>query len=58
METKHVLTLAMFATASATSLGSLSTWAEVFRPGVVAGLLGQLGAIIIATYTQPPKPRV
>ena len=57
LEPKHWALIASFLTASAALVGGLDHWADLFKPAIVAGLLGQLAVLIGAVFAgAPPNP--
>jgi hypothetical protein len=55
MQTKHVLLIGGFMAATAAVLNGMHTWDEIFKPGVVGGLLGQMALVITAMYQERPN---
>lgn len=58
LESKHWLLIASFLTSTAAVIGGLDHWADLFKPAVVSGLIGQVGTLIAAVYAgAPPNPK-
>jgi len=53
---EHWLLIAGFLTSVGTILGSVDSWAQLARPGVVAGFLGLLAIQIRTIFATPPAP--
>ena len=54
LERKHWLLIAGFLTATAAVIGGLDHWADMTKPAVVSGLLGQLAVVIGSLYAGAP----
>ena len=54
LEPKHWMLIAAFLTATGSVVGGLHSWAELFTPPVVGGLLGQLAVMIGAIFVGAP----
>lgn len=56
MEMKHVAIFASFLIAlSASLVGLKDGWHEALTPAFVGGMIGQIGTILLALYTDAPK---
>lgn len=54
LEPKHWMLIAGFLAATATVIGGLDHWADILRPAMVGGLLGQLAVMIGTLFAGAP----
>lgn len=55
LEPKHWMLIAGFLGATAAVIGGLDHWADLMKPAVVAGFLGQLSVLIGAVFAGAPQ---
>jgi hypothetical protein len=55
LQSKHWLLIAAFLASTAGMLAGMEHWGEVLKPGVIAGLLGQLAVQIGSLYAGAPE---